>query len=98
MIIKYLLFFSALIFALVGCAARTSGELFPINNITEVYVEMPVQEVLDILGEPYIREPYIGGEKLIWSYATKDFDHTFVVTIEEDVVHSLSEYKDYSHH
>ena len=58
---------------------------------------MPTQDVLDVLGEPYIREPYIGGEKLIWSYSTKDFDHTFVVTIEEGVVRSLSEYKDHSH-
>ncbi len=97
MTIKYLLFFSALIFTLVGCAGRTSGELFPINNIKEVYVEMPAQEVLEVLGEPYIREPYIGGEKLIWSYSTKKFDHTFVVTIEEGVVRSLSEYKDHSH-
>lgn len=105
MITKHFLSYSSIFLTLVcgliltlsSCSTRSSGESFPHNNVTLVYVDMPAQEVLNIMGKPYTREPYIGGEKWIWSYSSKEFDHTFVVTIEDGIVRSLSEYKDSAH-
>jgi len=71
---------------------RTSGTLFPIERTNEVQVGMTQQDLIDILGAPYVKESYIGGTKLIWSYSTTTKDHTFVVTIVDNLVASRSEY------
>lgn len=79
-----------------ACAAtRTSGELFPTERTGEVQVGMREEEVINLLGVPYVKEPYIGGAKWIWSYSTELKDHTFVVTIVDNLVASRSEYIHY---
>ena len=73
----------------------TSGATFPLESAPLITIGMDAFQVKEILGEPYIVERYTGGEKWIWVYATKEFSHSFVVTIEEEEVHSLSEFNDY---
>ncbi len=80
---------------LVACATtetHTSGTFFPVERTSEVEVGMTQQQLIDLLGVPYVEEPYIGGTKLIWSYSTVIKDHTFVVTIVDNLVASRSEY------
>lgn len=80
-----------------ACATvdHTSGTSFPIERTTEVQIGMTQAELIDILGAPYAKEPYIGGTKWIWSYSTVIKDHTFVVTIVDNLVASRSEYIHY---
>lgn len=78
---------------LVSCTS-ISGVEYPKDRVGEISVGMAGQEVKNILGEPYTIERYVGGEKWIWSYSSSREVHSFVVTVENGYVRSLSGFKD----
>ena len=82
---------------IISCANSISGVKYPADRTPEIYVGMEGSAVKNILGEPYTVERYTEGEKWIWSYATKREVRSFVVTVENDRVRSLSEFKDGYH-
>lgn len=79
---------------IISCAGSISGVKYPTDRTPEIYVGMEGNAVKNILGEPYAVERYAEGEKWIWSYATKKAVRSFVVTMENGRVRSLSEFKD----
>ncbi len=77
---------------LAACATPTSGVYFDEENADKVEIGMSEEMVEELLGTPYLVEPYIGGEKWIWAYSTRDLDTSFAITIENDEVTSISGY------
>lgn len=87
------LLFVCLSISVAGCSTISGGE-YDHDRVDEVTVGMAGSEVKNILGEPYSIERYAEGEKWIWSYATKKDIYSFVVTVEDGYVRSLSKFRD----
>ncbi|MBE8183072.1 MAG: hypothetical protein HAW61_06105 [Candidatus Portiera sp.] len=94
-ITRYFLVAAGLMF--IASCSSISGVEYPIDRVAEVHVGMAEQDVKNILGEPYVIERYAEGEKWIWSYASRKLVHSFVVTLEDGYVRSLSGFKDTSY-